>query len=717
MKRFRKTAVWILALFLFTGTRYGIPFAEAAFDETEAVHINAGEIEDATIAIGTHLISLHAMNDTIYGIAVQSAEESGQQKIYYKSELGNSGWYDISGASSLDAICPKGNAVEIATIQELFFTHHTRSDGITYDLRTSQAVNLLDIVSPYDVDKIPELDSFRNQYQALEKRKADTGLLDDFLEEERNRTLDESMQNCNSQLARLQSFYQSLAGSGRQQSELAPVLQIMEKIDAQRRFASYTRIKAGLEELMDHVSEDAALGENADLQEALGDCLKKLQSRLDELEGRRREEGETALSRTEYQLEQELLEAVENGAGNSVLEELSALYHVRDGIHVDMEQEKAFLDERLLPIAEQLYETTGDRIAENEWKYYETLREQLDTERQENPEILRLQEELDRLKAEKGNALDENDLARAAELEQQFLDTSASLQSLENDGIYGPESMMSKIQEQKEETLKLIHGPDSSMEELQTYVEGMQALCTIYPGMAFAALEEISEEMYIVQSATEGSTIYDTLIDQCDEVLEASADTGRRQDDILHILTQESGCVITEDRIDGDLTEQNLALCTLSAYCEQSQEAEAYRLLEQLSSALAVQDESSVFRVLSIPGRDGSDTGREQYAPAEQVAAWCSLRYVWSEDRREAVLAKGSRYYIFTAFDDLVLREKGQTETLPAPAPFQRTVYLPGSYVEENFSCRIQELAGTGYGIIVDQSVQEMALEICKRLL
>lgn len=276
---------------------------------------------------------------------------------------------------------------------------------------------------------------------------------------------------------------------------------------------------------------------------------------------------------------------------------------------------------------------------------------------------------------------------------------------------------MSKIQEQKEETLKLIHGPDSSMEELQTYVEGMQALCTIYPGMAFAALEEISEEMYIVQSATEGSTIYDTLIDQCDEVLEASADTGRRQDDILHILTQESGCVITEDRIDGDLTEQNLALCTLSAYCEQSQEAEAYRLLEQLSSALAVQDESSVFRVLSIPGRDGSDTGREQYAPAEQVAAWCSLRYVWSEDRREAVLAKGSRYYIFTAFDDLVLREKGQTETLPAPAPFQRTVYLPGSYVEENFSCRIQELAGTGYGIIVDQSVQEMALEICKRLL
>lgn len=717
MRRIRKTAVWILVLFLFTGTRQGIPFAEAAFDETEAVHINAEEIEDATLAIGTHLISLHAMNDIIYGIAIQSAEESGQQKVYYKSELGNSGWYDVGGAASLDTVRPEGNVAENTIIQELFFTHHTRSDGITYDLRTGQAVNLFDIVSPYDVDELPELDSFRNQYQALEKRKADTGLLDDFLEEERDRALDENMQNCDMQLARLQAFYQALAGSSLQQSGLAPVLQTMEKIDAQRRFSSYMQIKAGLEELMDHVSEDEELGENADLQEALGDCLKKLQSRLDALEGRRREEGETALSQTEYQLEQELLEAVENGAGNSVLEELSALYHVRDGIHADMEREKAFLDERLLPIAEQLYRTTGDRIAENEWKYYETLREQLDIEEQENPEVLRLCGELERLKAEKGNALDENDLKKAAELEQKFLDTSASLQGLENDGIYGQKSMTSKIQEQKEETMKLIHGPDSSIEEIQTYVEGMQALCAIYPGMAVGALEEVSEEMYIVQSATEGSVVYDTLIDQCDEVLERYSDTGWDQESALEILMQETGCVITEDRIDGNLPEQNLALCALAAYCEQSQEAEAYILLEQLSSALAAQNEGSVFRVLSLPRGDGSDAGQEQYAPADQVAAWSSFRYVWNDEHREAVLAKGSHYYIFTAFDDFVMREKGQTETLPAPAPFQGTVCLPGSYVEEKFSCRIQELAGTGYGILVDQPVQERALEICEMLL
>lgn len=719
MKRIKKalTLIWILLLFM--GTTSGIPSVKAVFDETEAVHIRAEEIEDSTLAIGTHLISLHAMNDTLYGLALQSAEESGQQSIYYKSEMGNSSWYDVSGAASLDAVRPEGNAVEAEIIQELFFTHHTRSDGITYDLRTGRAVSLFDIVSPYDVDALPELDSFRNQYQALEKCKADTRLLDHFLEEERNRTLDTDMQNCDTQLARLQSCYESLTGSGMQTSALEPLVQTMEKIDAQRRFASYTRIKAGLETLMEDISEDTALAGNADLQEALGTCLQKLQGRLDELESQKRTEGETALSQAEYQLEQELLDALENGNVNSVLDELTALYHIREGIHSDIEQEKAFLDERLLPIAKRLYEATGDKTAENEWNYYETLRAQLDGKEQENQEVLQLQEELERIQVEKWNALDENNLEKANTLEQQFIDTAASLRSLEQNGIYGQESMTAKIQEQKEAAMKLIHAQDSNVEELQTCVEGLQALCAVFPEIAFTALEEVSEEMYISQSSQEGSVIYDPLIDQCDEILEAYAEKASEwnQEEISDILMQEIGCVIKEDAIDGTLLEQNLALCVLAAYYEQSQEAKACVLLEQLSSGLAAQEGCGVFWILSLPGEPDSDTGQEQYAPADQVAAWCSFRYVWNDDHSRAVLAKGSRYYIFTAFDDCVVREKGKTETMPAPAPFQETVYLPESYVEQEFSCSIREIPGTGYGVLVDQSVLERALEICEIIL
>ncbi len=715
MNRFKKMLAGIWILFLFTGTGFGMPSVKAVFDETEAVHIRAEEIEDATLAIGTHLISLHAMNDSLYRLAIQSAEESGQQETYYKSELGNSAWYDVGGAASLDAVRPEGNVVEDTVIQELYFTHHTKSDGITYDLRTGQPVSVFDIVSPYDVDALPELDSFRNQYQALEEHEADTELLDNFLDEERNRALDADMQNCDTQLARLQAFYQSLIGSGRQKSALEAVLQTMEKIDAQRRFASYTRIKAGLDALMDDVSKDAELAGNTDLLEALGTCLQNLQSRLDELEGQRREEGETALSQTEYQLEQELLEALEGGNGNSVLDELTVLYHVREGIHADIEQEKAFLDERLLPIAKQLYETTGDKLAENEWNYYEALRTQLDAEEQENQEVLKLQEELERIQAEKWNALDEQNLDKANVLEQQFIDTAASLRSLEQSGIYGQESMTAKVQTQKESAMKLIHTQDSSVEELQYYVEGLQALCTIIPETALTALEEVSEEMYIVQSSQSGPAIYDALIDECDEILEtyAKQDSGWDQEEILDDLMQEIGCVITEDTISGTLSEQNLALCTLAAYCEQSQETGARALLEQLSAGLAAQENKGVFRALSLPAEADSGMGQEQYVPADQVAAWCSFRYVWNEERNRVVLAKGSRYYIFTAFDDCVVREKGKTETMPAPAPFQTAVYLPGSYVEQEFSCKIQELPGTGYAVLVDRSVQERALEIC----
>ena len=37
----------------------------AVFDESEAVHITASEIEDSTLAVRTHLIHLSALNGTI----------------------------------------------------------------------------------------------------------------------------------------------------------------------------------------------------------------------------------------------------------------------------------------------------------------------------------------------------------------------------------------------------------------------------------------------------------------------------------------------------------------------------------------------------------------------------------------------------------------------------------------------------------------------------
>ena len=61
--------------------------ANAMFNEDEAVHIGAAEIPDTTLLIGTHLIWLDSMTEPLYQAACQSAADSGQGNVYYKSEL------------------------------------------------------------------------------------------------------------------------------------------------------------------------------------------------------------------------------------------------------------------------------------------------------------------------------------------------------------------------------------------------------------------------------------------------------------------------------------------------------------------------------------------------------------------------------------------------------------------------------------------------------
>ena len=58
-------AVVLLAGFLAFGTLY----AKGFWDESRAVHIKAQDIESSTLAIGTHLIHLSALTDSIYEIA------------------------------------------------------------------------------------------------------------------------------------------------------------------------------------------------------------------------------------------------------------------------------------------------------------------------------------------------------------------------------------------------------------------------------------------------------------------------------------------------------------------------------------------------------------------------------------------------------------------------------------------------------------------------
>ena len=146
VRRRAGTAVVLAVLALALALCFGKNAAMALFDQGKAVRIDPSAIEDSTLIIGTHLIYLHSLNEGIYEIAVQSAADSGQDRRYYKSELAGGIWMDITDAGSISDISAGGLVADENEIARLYLTHHTKSDGITYNLQTKQPICIYDIV-------------------------------------------------------------------------------------------------------------------------------------------------------------------------------------------------------------------------------------------------------------------------------------------------------------------------------------------------------------------------------------------------------------------------------------------------------------------------------------------------------------------------------------------------------------------------------------------
>lgn len=205
----------------------------AVYDQQEAVHIDPGEVEDATLLIGTHLIYLGALNEKLYEIASDSAVESAQTEVYYKSELGDGKWYSVSDASALADITVQGKPVSDGKIRDLWVTHHTRPDGKTYDLRTEKPVSIYEIISPYDLHKLPELQPLERQWEAGRD-------LGDFFELQ---VEDEATEGLDEKIRDLEAFKERLKKGELSDSQEKMLDQCMGRVDALRRYQVYTQVR------------------------------------------------------------------------------------------------------------------------------------------------------------------------------------------------------------------------------------------------------------------------------------------------------------------------------------------------------------------------------------------------------------------------------------------------------------------------------------------
>lgn len=342
----------------------------AVFNTEEAVHITAGDIENSTLIIGTHLIYLSSLNDEIYNIAMESASQSGQSQIYYKSELGSGGWYDITDASSLSAITAQGVRVEDAVIETLFMTHHTRSDGITYDLRTNGAVSIFDIYPIYELENMAELEPLKMQYDLLREsgKRTDSddislAFLEDFFATDVHT---EETDTIDGKMAALQGYYQELCDNDAPSVRTEAVLKVMGKLDSARKAEVCTLVDAALSILMNQLTgagmeqeEDDGEDEDEDEEQdgypmnnalltAGGDSQANLSESLIESQGNMLSEGSTEMTAMEYELSNELISRALNhnyAECDGTVVKLLHLYNIMDSVIASAADEITVLDE------------------------------------------------------------------------------------------------------------------------------------------------------------------------------------------------------------------------------------------------------------------------------------------------------------------------------------------------------------------------------------
>lgn len=349
----------------------------AVFDESKAVtyeqYTSFHVIEDSTLFIGTYLIHIQALTDELYEKAMESAADSNQTSIYYKSELAGGAWFDITDAVGLSDISDQGTVIPESELADLWVTCYTGSDGITRDARSGMIISIFDTPDPYDLYNLPELEPIRLQYDNVfssESTGVDkyyyTRLRAFFVLDLRN----EVTARCDQQLAGLQICYESLQNSDKK--ELAEIVStLMSQIDARRRAEIFFLLSEVDNNLLTNLQnicsgqgydeesyDDKQFVENTNVSDAIGTSLQSCQESYIEHSGKTLEQGETVLKNAEYRKSMQVVNSAAGGWNSQIetlLLELQDLYHIQDDVVADAERELALLDGELLETAENMY--------------------------------------------------------------------------------------------------------------------------------------------------------------------------------------------------------------------------------------------------------------------------------------------------------------------------------------------------------------------------
>ena len=350
--------------------------AKAIINEDELVHIKDSQVEAATLIIGTHLIHISAMTDEIYEIAQKSQSESNQTEIYYKSELADGSWYAITNAAGIKDIMQEGTPVKTSEIEQLGVRYYTKSDKLTYDLKTGEAVCIFNINDPYSISDNSDLESVATQKQQLEekndKNKSDKYYLD-ILNEFSNQRID-GLDNYDSVINNLWDYYRDTVQGDSDAAEA--ITGIMKKVDASRREEIYGKLSDELlQQLLEKASltnvSDTDINTNSEVISAIGESIQQVEKSRAEYNAQKLESGDSVLSQTENEMIEKVASVLAQGAKQTAgeyLKQYVALKNIEEEVSKDSEYEKKVLEQTLIPKTKERIESLLKQGESDEYK-------------------------------------------------------------------------------------------------------------------------------------------------------------------------------------------------------------------------------------------------------------------------------------------------------------------------------------------------------------
>ncbi len=740
-------------------------------DETDATHINPAEIENSTIIVGTHLIHLSAINDEIYAIAQESASASGQSAMYYKSELANGSWYEISDASGISDITLSSKKINNDVIAGLALRYHTKSDGVTYDLMSGKAICVFDTVDPYKISELGELDAINTQLEMIngkdEKSDSDENNIDNINKlMDMGEDLEKEEKDNNKMIENLNNLYIK----NKDNSDAAgAIMSVMQQIDSARRLDVYSKINDELQSLITKIQNEEDV--NYALITAIGTCLEEVETKQTECASNTMDGNSSAMAQVKNEIIEELAQNSDGADVDNQIGNLVDINNIMDGVTKNPDREAALITDVLIDKSDDLLSASKEQgelemgLAENESLASYAL-SRMSAEKGEkfiDDRKKALEDLLDSI-------TDENLKASAQEMIQNSLD---NLEDMRSELYSGNDNEMSSLLAKKEEyQLKMkealddndlntaqkyenmIADVDDEIDKLSTQLteilqsdtaseqEKAQAQAQLGSGLAASEIEEIKDN--ILSDIKEDS--YDGTEDELNSIKDyASIAPELSLKALEEIYKKLSNKLYLESDTKNESTISDLMgkvediVSDASALAQnQPDENSLLTIIENMLGS-SFEDASDVDQAIIVAalarcademGNKTAQSLAEEYAadsynadniytfkkfqseawefiPLDKIALCCDYRYVFYNSEKKGTVRKGTEYYEFEVFSKTVDRQQSKSEEMSTFARYQSTIYIPADYAQTAFSVADIYVSNSDYGIIVTTDMEE----------